>query len=174
MSKKASKHNHNATIYTSKWPIRISLHMDKVPYTVTNFITLAWEGYYDGLTWHRVIEDFMIQWGDPIGNGTGWPGYQFGDEFHPELRHVGAWVLSMANSWPHTNGSQFFITHVETPWLDGKHAVFGNVVDETDQVVVNSIRQWDSIERIEIHGIVIPDITQDFAEQIKQARRWNK
>lgn len=168
--------SHNAIIHTNKWPIRLVLHADKTPYTVTNFVTLAGEGYYDGLTFHRVIEDFMIQTGCPIGNGTGGPGYAFGDELHPELRHNKPWVLSMANSGPQTNGSQFFITHVETPWLDGKHAVFGYVVDEDDQEVVNNIRQWDLIERIEIltNTFTLPEETKEFGEQIVQVVKNSK
>lgn len=158
---------HNAIIHTSKWPIRLVLHADKVPYTVGNFVTLARNGYYDGLNFHRVIDDFMVQTGCPHGTGTGWPGYQFGDEFHPELRHVGPGILSMANSGPNTNGSQFFITHVETPWLDGKHAVFGNVIDDTDQAIVNSIVQWDTITNIEIIEVpAFPEKAQEFIDAI--------
>lgn len=154
--------SHHATIHTSKWPIRLVLHADKTPYTVGNFVTLARNGYYDSLNFHRVIENFMVQWGCPQGTRTWGPGYQFGDEFHPELRHVEPGILSMANSGPSTNGSQFFITHVETPWLDGRHSVFGKVVDETDQAIVNSIVQWDAITTIEIHTL------PEFSEQTKQ------
>lgn len=148
-----------AKFNTSKGAILIKLTYDKTPATVGNFVALA-EGkmknpykeigkpFYDGLTFHRVIPDFMIQGGCPFGNGTGDPGYKFDDEFHPELRHNGPGVLSMANSGPNTNGSQFFITHVETGWLDDKHAVFGHVVEGQD--VVNSIEQNDQIESIEI------------------------
>lgn len=160
---------HHATLYTSKGPIRLTLESEKTPYTVTNFVTLAQEGFYDGLTFHRVINDFMIQGGCPLGTGTGGPGYNFTDEFHPDLRHDSAWVLSMANAGPGTNGSQFFITHLETPRLDGKHTVFGKVVDLTDMDVVNSIEQDDIIERIEIHTITLPDETQEFADAIKVA-----
>ena len=118
-----------ATFNTSKGDIRIQLFEKLVPNTVANFVKLIEDGFYNGLKFHRVIPDFMIQGGCPLGNGTGGPGYQFADEFHPELKHDGPGVLSMANSGPNTNGSQFFITHVETPWLDGKHSVFGKVLD---------------------------------------------
>lgn len=111
----------------------------------------------------------MIQWGCPQWTGTWGPGYQFGDEFHPELSHSWPWILSMANSWPSTNWSQFFITHIETSWLDGKHTVFGNVLDETDQEVVNMIRQWDQIISIEIHELSeLPDTAQQFANSIDE------
>ncbi|MGH9333813.1 MAG: peptidylprolyl isomerase, partial [Vicinamibacteria bacterium] len=118
-----------ATIETNKGTIRLQLHDDKVPKTVANFEKLAGQGFYDGLKFHRVIPDFMIQTGCPQGTGTGGPGYKFADEFHKELRHDGAGVLSMANAGPGTNGSQFFVTHVPTPWLDNKHSVFGRVVE---------------------------------------------
>lgn len=161
---------HHATLHTSKWPIRVYFYDEKAPHTVANFVTLANNWFYDNLKFHRVIEDFMIQAGCPLGTGTGGPGYAFGDEFHPELRHVGPWVLSMANSGPNTNGSQFFITHIETPWLDGKHAVFGKVVDETDQIIVNSIEQDDIIEKIEIFpdNLNISKEALDFALQIQE------
>ncbi len=136
-----------ATFTTSKGEIRVQLHDDKVPNTVANFEKLVGEGFYDGLVFHRVIEDFMIQGGCPQGTGTGGPGYTFEDEFHPELKHDGPGVLSMANAGPNTNGSQFFITHVETPWLDGKHSVFGKVLDD-GQTVVDAIKQGDKIEKI--------------------------
>ncbi len=168
--------SHNATIHTNKGQIRLNLEADKVPYTVTNFVALASTGYYDGLTFHRVIEDFMIQTGCPVGNGTGGPWYAFGDEFHPTLRHHKPGILSMANSGPQTNGSQFFITHIETPWLDGKHAVFGSVVDEDDMEVVNNIRQGDVIERIEIHTetFTLPPETKEFGDQIKEVASKKK
>ena len=121
-----------ATIETNKGTIRIALHDDKVPKTVANFEELAAKGFYNGLKFHRVIEDFMIQTGCPKGTGTGGPGYQFDDEFHKDLKHSGPGVLSMANSGPNTNGSQFFITHKATPWLDNKHAVFGKVTRGMD------------------------------------------
>lgn len=160
---------HHATIHTSKGPIRLTLESEKTPFTVTNFVTLAREGFYDGLTFHRVIEDFMIQGGCPLGTGTGGPGYRFGDEFHPDLRHDTGGILSMANAGPSTNGSQFFITHLETPWLDGRHTVFGKVVDQTDMDVVNSIEQGDTIESIEILDITLPDETKEFEEMVQKA-----
>ncbi len=140
-----------ATIKTNKGDMRLKLHADKVPMTVNNFVFLAREGFYDGVTFHRVIKDFMIQAGDPTGTGRGGPGYRFPDEFHPDLRHDGPGVLSMANAGPNTNGSQFFITHVATPWLDGKHAVFGQLVDGFDTLY--AIEQGDIIETIEIEEV---------------------
>ncbi len=148
-----------AKFNTSKGEILVKLTHDKTPGTVGNFVGLA-EGqlendqkkqgtpYYNGLKFHRVIPDFMIQGGCPQGTGVGGPGYQFDDEFHPELKHDGPGVLSMANAGPGTNGSQFFITHVETPWLDGKHTVFGHVYG--GQEVVDAVAQGDTIESIEI------------------------
>ena len=136
-----------ATITTNRGEIRVELHADKTPKTVANFEKLAGEGFYDGLTFHRVIDDFMVQGGCPKGTGTGGPGYTFGDEFHKELKHDAPGVLSMANSGPNSNGSQFFITHVPCPWLDGKHSVFGRVLGD-GQKVVNSIRQGDKIEKM--------------------------
>jgi len=118
-----------ARIDTNRGAIRIELHADRAPRTAANFETLAAKGFYNGLKFHRVIANFMIQGGCPDGTGRGGPGYNFPDEFHPELKHDGPGVLSMANSGPNTNGSQFFITHVATPWLDGKHTVFGQVAD---------------------------------------------
>ena len=135
-----------ATISTSKGDIRVRLHADKTPKTVRNFEQLAASGFYDGLVFHRVIPNFMAQGGCPDGTGKGGPGYQFEDEFHPDLRHDGAGVLSMANSGPNTNGSQFFITHKATPWLDGKHTVFGRVIE--GQQVVDSIEKGDQIKKI--------------------------
>lgn len=141
----------HVTLHTSKWPIRLVLELEKTPKTAKNFLNLASNGFYDGLKFHRVIDNFMVQTGCPHGTGTGGPGYEFDDEFHPELRHTGPGILSMANAGPNTNGSQFFITHVETPWLDNRHSVFGRVLDADDQKIVNQIKQWDLIERVEIH-----------------------
>lgn len=138
-----------ADIVTSRGTITVVLHGDKVPRTVDNFVKLSEKGFYDGLTFHRVIPKFMIQGGCPNGDGSGDPGYSFRDEFHPALRHDGFGVLSMANSGPDTNGSQFFITHTAQPHLDDKHSVFGRVIK--GQGVVNAIRQGDRIETITIH-----------------------
>ena len=135
-----------ATIETDRGSIRIELFADKTPKTVANFEKLAKDGYYDGLTFHRVIDDFMVQGGCPQGTGTGGPGYTFEDEFHPDLKHTGPGVLSMANAGPDTNGSQFFITHVPTPWLDGKHSVFGRVLEGQD--VVDAVRQGDVMKSV--------------------------
>ena len=148
-----------AKIKTNKGDILAELEYQKTPGTVGNFVALAQGNmenqakpqgtpYYDGLKFHRVIPDFMIQGGDPQGTGAGGPGYQFEDEFHPDLKHDKPGVLSMANAGPNTNGSQFFITHVPTPWLDNKHTVFGHVVEGQD--VVDSIAQGDKIESVEI------------------------
>ncbi len=137
-----------ATFDTERGTIRIQLHDDKTPKTVANFVKLVEDKFYDGLTFHRVIPDFMVQGGCPQGTGTGGPGYKFEDEFHADLKHDGPGVLSMANSGPNTNGSQFFITHVETPWLDNKHSVFGRVLEGQD--VVDSIQQGDKINSITI------------------------
>ncbi|HMO13257.1 MAG TPA: peptidylprolyl isomerase [Pirellulaceae bacterium] len=137
-----------AIIDTPKGAIELELFDDKTPKTVANFEKLASEGFYDGLTFHRVISDFMIQGGCPVGNGTGGPGYKFADEFHPDCKHDGPGILSMANSGPNTNGSQFFITHVACPWLDGKHSVFGRVIEGQD--VVNTIRQGDKLTSVKV------------------------
>jgi peptidyl-prolyl cis-trans isomerase B (cyclophilin B) len=137
-----------ATIETNKGTIRLRLEDEKVPKTVANFEKLAKQGFYDGLKFHRVIPDFMIQTGCPQGTGTGGPGYKFADEFHKELKHDGPGILSMANAGPNTNGSQFFITHVATPWLDGKHSVFGRVLAGQD--VVDSIQQGDKMLKVSV------------------------
>src|SRR5512133_966243 len=126
------KKKYTATISTDKGDMVIELFADKTPKTVNNFVFLAREGFYDGTIFHRVIEDFMAQGGDPTGTGMGGPGYKFNDEFHTSLRHSGPGVLSMANAGPNTSGSQFFITHVATPWLDNKHSVFGQVIKGLD------------------------------------------
>lgn len=157
-----------AVMRTSKGDIKIRLFADKAPITVANFVNLAKRGFYDGLSFHRVIPDFMIQGGCPHGSGTGGPGYQFEDECTAELRHDTPGVLSMANSGPGTNGSQFFITHVETPWLDGRHTVFGSVVESSDQDVVNAIGEDDTIESININGE--EQLLQSQADQISA---WN-
>ncbi len=138
-----------ATITTNRGEIRLELFEDKTPKTVANFVKLATESFYDGLKFHRVIEDFMVQAGCPKGTGTGGPGYTFGDEFDPSLKHDKPGILSMANSGPNTNGSQFFITHVPTPWLDGKHSIFGRVLGD-GQKVVDSIKQGDVMEKVTI------------------------
>ena len=158
-----------AHIKTNKGTIKLNLFYDKTPITVSNFVNLSNRGYYNNLSFHRVINDFMIQGGCPIGTGTGGPGYNFSDEFHPELRHDQPGVLSMANAGPGTNGSQFFITHVETPWLDNNHTVFGKVIDNDDQDIVNSIVQNDMIESIEIIGDLKSDENID-----NLLASWNK
>ena len=137
-----------ATILTNKGTIRIQLCDEKAPKTCANFEKLTADGFYDSLTFHRVIDDFMIQSGCPDGTGTGGPGYTFDDEFHPELKHDGPGVLSMANAGPNTNGSQFFITHVACTHLDGKHSVFGKVIEGQD--VVNAIKQGDVMEKVTV------------------------
>lgn len=159
-----------AKFHTTQGEILVKLTHNLTPGTVGNFVALA-EGnlenkakpqgkpYYDGLKFHRVISDFMVQGGDPNGTGSGGPGYQFDDEFHPSLRHDGPGVLSMANAGPGSNGSQFFITHVATPWLDDKHTVFGNVVQGQD--VVDAIKQGDLIDKLEIVRVG------------EEAQKWN-
>ena len=126
------KKKYKAKMETDKGLITIDLFADKTPKTVNNFIFLSREGFYDGLIFHRVIKDFMAQGGDPTGNGSGGPGYKFGDEFHPSLKHDKPGMLSMANAGPNTNGSQFFLTHVATPWLDNKHTIFGQITSGMD------------------------------------------
>ena len=179
-----------AVIDTQKGDIVLSLEYKKVPMTVANFVGLAegelnmedpGENFYEGLNFHRVIENFMIQGGCPKGDGTGGPGYSFPDEFDPSLRHDGPGVLSMANAGPGTNGSQFFITHVKTPWLNDKHTVFGHVVEGQD--VVNSIRQGDKINTIRIERIgddakkfvvtkqIFSDLVENAAKAAMERRR---
>ena len=138
-----------ANFETDRGPVRVELYPEKAPLTVANFVNLAKRGFYDGLNFHRVIKDFMIQGGCPQGTGTGGPGYKFEDEANNGVRHERG-VLSMANAGPNTNGSQFFITHVATPWLDGKHTVFGKVVDGMD--VVDKVAQGDKIKSVKIEG----------------------
>lgn len=140
----------DAVIKTSKGDINLTLFATKTPKTVANFKGLADKGFYDNLAFHRVINDFMVQGGCPLGNGRGNPGYKFEDEIVTELQHDAPGVLSMANSGPATNGSQFFITHKATPWLNGKHTVFGKVKSDADQQVINSIVKGDKILKVEI------------------------
>ncbi len=154
-------------VKTDKGDIEGVLYPSKAPVTVANFLNLAKRGYYDGLKFHRVIPDFMIQGGDPTGTGSGGPGYRFEDECTPELKHDKPGIFSMANAGPGTNGSQFFVTHVPTPWLDGKHTVFGSVTKGQD--IVNAVTQGDKIKSIEIL-----DPTDDlFAAQSKRLAEWN-
>ena len=142
------KKQYTANIETNRGVIVLKLYASQAPRTVNNFVCLAEDGYYDGVTFHRVIPDFMVQTGDPTGSGRGGPGYTFKDEFDPKLKHDCPGVLSMANSGPGTNGGQFFITHVPTPWLDGKHSVFGQVTQGQD--VVNAIQQGDVMLSVRI------------------------
>jgi len=159
----------NAVLKTSKGDIKLQLFADKAPITVANFVNLAKRGYYDGLTFHRVIPNFMVQGGCPHGTGTGGPGYRFEDECTPSLKHDTPGKLSMANAGPGTNGSQFFITHVATPWLDGRHTVFGAVIDDSDQAVVNGIEMGDTIVSVELEGEQA--ILDSQAEQVSA---WNQ
>ena len=158
-----------ATMTTSKGAIRLNLFPEQAPVTVANFVNLVSRGYYDGIKFHRVIANFMIQGGCPRGTGSGGPGYQFEDEFAPALRHDRPGRLSMANAGPGTNGSQFFITHVPTPWLDDKHSIFGEVAGAEDQAIVDTIGQGDSIESVTIEG----DTTALLAEQALRISDWN-
>lgn len=145
-----SSKSYVAHFKTNRGEFDVKLHAKEAPITVNNFVFLAKEGFYDGLIFHRVIADFMIQGGDPDGRGTGGPGYKWNDEPSAlKLKHDGPGVLSMANAGPNTNGSQFFITHVETAWLNGKHAVFGKVMGD-GQKVVNLVKQGDKIESVTI------------------------
>ena len=152
---------------TSKGDIEATLFASKTPTTVANFLNLAKKGYYDGLTFHRVIPNFMIQGGDPLGTGTGGPGYKFADEFHPSLRHNKPGIFSMANAGPGTNGSQFFITHVATPHLDDRHSVFGEVTKGQD--VVNAIARGDQIKTIN----VLDSTDALFAAESANLSNWN-
>ena len=153
---------------TSRGEIAATLFASKVPMTVANFLNLCSSGYYNGVTFHRVIQDFMIQGGDPTGTGRGGPGYRFADEFDRSLRHSKPGIFSMANAGPGTNGSQFFITHVPCPHLDGRHSVFGEVT--AGQEVVNAVRQGDKIE-----GVEILDPTEElFTAQKENIASWNR
>lgn len=158
-----------ALMETSKGTIRLNFFAEQAPLTVANFINLCQRGYYDGLAFHRVIANFMIQGGCPLGTGTGGPGYQFTDEFSPELRHSEPGRLSMANAGPGTNGSQFFITHVATPHLDDAHTIFGEVQDGEDQDIVNNIGKGDEIVSIAIVG----DSAALLEGQANQIAEWN-
>jgi peptidyl-prolyl cis-trans isomerase A (cyclophilin A) len=174
-----------ANFETTEGNFKIRLFDQEAPNTVGNFVGLAegtkeWRDpksgerrkapFYDGIIFHRVINGFMIQGGDPLGQGTGGPGYNFADEFHPQLRHDKAGVLSMANAGPNTNGSQFFITHVPTPWLDGKHTVFGQILGGEDRAIVDSVRQGEKIGSITIKGDYAP-LLQKMKPQLD---RWNQ
>jgi peptidyl-prolyl cis-trans isomerase B (cyclophilin B) len=159
-----------ASIKTEKGVINLQLHGDKTPLTVANFVNLAQRGFYNNLKFHRVIAEFMIQGGCPKGNGTGGPGYKFHDEFVDDLRHDKPGILSMANSGPGTNGSQFFITHLPTPWLDDHHTVFGEIVGTEDMDVVNAVVQGDRIDTIEIEG----DASDLLKSMKADVEKWNK
>ena len=156
-----------ATFDTARGPIQVELYPDKAPLTVANFVNLAKRGFYDGLNFHRVIPDFMVQGGCPEGSGRGGPGYRFEDETTNGVRHERG-VLSMANAGPNTNGSQFFITHVPTPWLDGKHTVFGKVTESLD--VVDAVKQGDLITKVTIEG----DADAVLAAKAERVAEWNR
>jgi peptidyl-prolyl cis-trans isomerase B (cyclophilin B) len=158
----------SVTLETTKGTIVLQLTPDKTPLTVANFVNLIQRGFYDGLSFHRVIPDFMVQGGDPEGSGRGGPGYRFADEFDDSLRHSGPGTLSMANAGPGTNGSQFFITHVATDWLDGKHTVFGKVTKGQD--VVNAIAQGDKITKATVQG----DTKALFEKEKAKIDEWNQ
>jgi len=158
-----------AEMNTSKGVIHLRLYPQQAPVTVASFVNLAKRGFYNGLSFHRVIDNFMVQGGCPQGSGTGGPGYKFEDECSPDLRHDAPGKLSMANAGPGTNGSQFFITHIETSWLDGKHTVFGSVINADDQAVVNAIAGGDDIISVTITG------GDDLLEQQSdRVAAWNK
>ncbi len=156
-----------ANFDTDRGTIRVELAADKTPLTVANFVNLAKRGFYDGLNFHRVIADFMIQGGCPDGRGTGGPGYRFEDEVGTGLTHERG-VLSMANAGPGTNGSQFFITHVPCGWLDGKHTVFGKVIEGIE--VVDAVKQGDIIKSVKIEG----DADAVLAAKADRVAEWNK
>ena len=145
------KKQYTAVLHTDKGDITLTLFADKTPRTVNNFVFLSREGFYDGTLFHRVIADFMVQGGDPTGTGRGGPGYKFKDEFVPSLRHDKPGILSMANAGPNTNGSQFFITHVPTPWLDGKHSVFGQVTAGLDVLFLIPPRDPSRVDAPAVH-----------------------
>jgi len=159
-----------ATFQTSRGPIHVRLFADQAPVTVANFVNLAQRGFYDGLNFHRVIGDFMIQGGCPHGTGTGGPGYKFEDECRADLKHDAPGKLSMANAGPGTNGSQFFITHVPTPWLDGKHTVFGQILSGEDRAIVDAVRAGEKIGSITIRG----DYAPLFEKMQARLERWNQ
>ncbi|HEY4582018.1 MAG TPA: peptidylprolyl isomerase [Lysobacter sp.] len=156
-----------AVFDTAKGVIKVELLADKAPLTVANFVNLAQRGFYDGLSFHRVIADFMIQGGCPEGSGRGGPGYRFEDETGNGVPHERG-VLSMANAGPNTNGSQFFITHIKTDWLDGRHTVFGKVTEGIE--VVDAIAQGDKINSVKIEG----DATAVLAAQADRVAEWNR
>lgn len=158
-----------ASITTNKGTININLFDKQAPRTVANFVNLSSRGYFNDLSFHRVINDFMIQGGCPNGDGRGGPGYRFEDEFHEDLIHDEPGKLSMANAGPNTNGSQFFITHIATPWLDGKHAVFGEVISQEDQDIVNSISQGDKIESVDLEGEY-----EELLRKVDEVKNWNE
>jgi len=157
-----------AHLHLARGTLKLRLFDDQVPMTVANFVNLARRGFYDGLTFHRVIPDFMIQGGCPEGSGRGGPGYRFEDEFVPGLGHKRG-TLSMANAGPGTNGSQFFVTHVPCPWLDRKHTVFGEVVDASDQAIVDAVRGGEKVARVEIVG----DPSALLTAQAAYVEKWN-
>lgn len=169
------------TLHTTAGDIAATMHAEKAPLTCANFLNLAQRGYYDNIAFHRVIEGFMLQGGDPTETGTGGPGYKFADEFHPDLRHNAPGIFSMANAGPGTNGSQFFICHVPTPFLDNRHSVFGQVTDGLDVVMnitgkLNTGEQGckfdgtgDKITSITIHD----DATELFESQKDNIEHWN-
>jgi len=158
-----------AVMETNKGTIRLDLYPEETPMTVANFVNLVERGFYNGIAFHRVIPEFMVQGGCPQGTGTGGPGYRFADEFVPSLRHDAPGKFSMANAGPGTNGSQFFITHVPTPWLDDAHTIFGAVQSDADQDIVNEIAQGDVIETITIEGD-----TAALLASVEQVAEWNE